>query len=395
MFRFAIQLLTRNNSRIAGLLLALLLSGCAGSQVKTGPIFFPPAPNPPRIQYLMGISDSSDIEGKKSSFSLILTGRESTELTRRISKPYGITSHKGKIYVCDIGVGNVIIIDPALKTFEYLKGNVNIGKLKKPANTTVDKDGNLYVADVARKEIVVFTPAGDFLRAIGKEVDMKPSDVLVDEDSLYVLDIQKKNNEIKVFDLRSGALKGSFGKAVEGGEGLAIPTNFTMDDKGFIYTTNAGTGRIIKLDKDGHILFAFGEFGDIVGKFSRPKGVAVDHEGRIYVVDSGSQNVQIFTDKGRIIAFFGDPGLVKGSLNLPASITVTKDNLEYFQTFAAPGFILEAAILVTNQYGEDKISVYGLGQMQGKEGGSATGKQPVPDGKKSEGDKPEPAKDGK
>lgn len=358
------------------LLLLLTLSGCAEKIVKSAPVFFPPPPNPPRIQYLMGISSSTDIEDKKSNFVFIATGKEEVNATKSISKPYGITSHNGKIYLCDIGVGNVIIIDLAQKSFEYLKGNYNVGKLKKPANLAVDKDGNLYVADVLRHEVVVFNAAGDFLRAFGKEEDMKPSDVAVDGESVYVLDIQKNRNEIRIFDRQSGRLLRSIGKSTAEQEGLAIPTNFTLDRKGFIYTTNAGSGKIIKLDRDGHILLSFGEMGDIIGKFARPKGIAVDYEDRIYVVDGGLQNVQIFNDKGRLLAFFGDPGLLRGSLNLPVGITVTRDNLDYYQKLAAPGFILEAAILVSNQYGDEKISVYGLGAMQ--EGGERAGTGQLP-----------------
>lgn len=349
-------------------LLALMLSACASQKKAFAPVFFPPEPNPPRIQYLMGISESTDIEDEKSGgFSLIATGKNESEPKRSIVKPYGIASANSKIYVCDIGVGNLVIIDPKEKTFKYLKGNTNLGKLKKPANIAVDKEGNLYVADALRKEIVVYNASGDFLRAFGKEENMKPSDVAVDGDVVYVLDIQKKNNEIKVFERESGRLISNFGKRADNTEGVSIPTNFTLDDKGAIYVTNAGTGKLMKFDRDGHLLMSFGDFGDIVGMFTRPKGVAVDHEKRIYVVDGGNQNVQIFNEKGRILAVFGDPGLERGSLNLPVSVTVTKENLEYFQKLAAPGFTLEAVIMVTNQYGQDKISVYGLGQMAGRD----------------------------
>lgn len=392
MLKAAISFCSKNSSKIVPLVMAFALSACATTEVKTGPVFFPSPPNPPRIQYLTGISDSTDVEGKKSGFSLVVTGRDNADDKRFIYKPYGITVHKGKIYVCDIAVGNVVIIDLATRKFEYLKGNFNVGKLKKPANSALDKDGNLYVVDTLRREVVVYNAGGDYLRAFGKEEDMKPSDVAVDGENVYVLDIQKGRNQINVFDRNSGRFKGSIGKMTPEQEGLAVPTNFTLDSKGFLYVTNAGTGKVMKLDKDGHLLFSFGELGDIVGKFSRPKGIAVDDAGRIYVVDGGAQNVQIFNETGRILAFFGDPGLLKGSLNLPVSVAVTRDNLEYFQKLAAPGFILEAAILITNQYGSEKVSVYGLGRMQGSKEeeaaqpagtGAKTGSEPArEDGKK-------------
>lgn len=392
MFRSAIALATRNRKSIFAILLALSISGCAAPVVKQEAVFFPAPPNPPRIQYLMGISSSGDIEEKNDKFSL-LTGKEDSQ-NRAINKPYGITTHQGKIYVCDIGVGNVVVIDPVKKSFEYLKGNYNIGKLKKPANIAVDPDGNLYVADALRKEIVVYNVKGEYIRAFGKADDMKPADVAVDGESVYVLDINKKNNEIKIFDLKSGTVTGRLGKRTqEENQGLAMPTNFALDDKGFIYATNAGTGSVTKYDKDGHLLLSFGDFGDVVGKFSRPKGIAVDHLGRIYVVDGGNQNVQIFSDKGRILTFFGDPGLMRGSLNLPVGIAVTRDNLEFYQKMAEPGFALEAVIMVTNQFGRDKISVYGLGQMKGREN-EAGPDRPIPgqDPKPKQSVQPEPGK---
>ena len=362
----------------------LWLTGCAGKAVKTGTIFFPPAPNQPRIQFLKGIADSRDIEDIKSGFTLFMTGQQEVDAVKSIGKPYGVTTHKGKIYVSDLGASSIVIIDPALKEVKFLKGNYGLGKLKKPANVAFDAEDNMYVSDALRKDIAVFSPAGEFLRAIGKEADIKPADIAVEGDDLYVLDIA--NNEIKIFDRREGTLSRSFGKATELVEGLSVPTSLAMDSKGFLYATNIGSGKIIKMDRDGHVLMTFGKIGDIVGEFARPKGITVDHEGRIYVVDGGHQNVQIFNETGRILAFFGDPGLPVGSLNLPVGIAVTQDNLAYFQKLAAPGFILEAVIIVTNQFGDHKLSVYGLGRWRGyvepppeKEQKGAGAEKPKPD----------------
>jgi sugar lactone lactonase YvrE len=375
--------------RIAVMALAstLYLAGCSGPAVKKAPIFFPPPPNPPRIQFLKGIADSKDIEEVKGGFTLFMTGQQEADAIKTIGKPYGVTAYKGKIYVSDLGASSIVIIDPARKDVSYLKGNYGLGKLKKPSNVAFDAEDNMYVSDALRKDVVVFSPAGEFLRAIGKETNMKPADIAVDGDDLYVLDIA--NNEIKIFDRKEGTLARSFGKATEQAEGLAVPTNFTLDDKGFLYATNIGTGKIIKMDRDGHILMSFGKLGDIVGEFARPKGITVDPKGRIFVVDGGHQNVQIFNETGRILAFFGDPGLTSGSLNLPVGIAVTRDNLDYFQKMAAPGFILEEAIIVTNQFGNEKLSIYGLGQMEGY-------KEPTPEELQKKGTtapKPEPEKE--
>lgn len=343
--------------------LASLLSGCAGSKGASGPVFFPPAPNPPRVQYLMKISDSQDIEDKKSSFSLFVQKSLEGDTVKPIKKPYGVTTRNGKIYICDVGGATVSIIDPPRKTFEYLKGNFSVGKLKKPINIAVDGEGAMYIADIERKEILVYDAAGNFKNAFGKELDMKPTDVAVDGKYLYVVDIG--HSEVKVLDSKTGKLLDRIGKGSEQSEGLALPTNFAVDGKGFIYVTNTMTGKVMKFDRDGHLLLSFGKLGDGFGQFGRPKGVAVDDAGRIYVADSAHQNVQIFNEKGRLLMFFGDPGTApEGTLNLPSSVAVSRDNLDYFQKFADPSFQLENVIFVINQYGPNKVAVYGLGQQK-------------------------------
>jgi hypothetical protein len=113
------------------------------------------------------------------------------------------------------------------------------------------------------------------------------------------------------------------------------------------------------------VLGSFGEMGDGLGQFGRPRGVATDSKKHFYVVDASHQNVQLFNDKDQLLMFFGNPGLPVGSLNIPAGIAVTDQDLDYYQQFAAPGFELEQVILVVNQIGRYKINIYGLGKMRG------------------------------
>src|SRR6266498_2025749 len=84
------------------------LAGCAGPKAETSMVFFPPPPNLPRIQFLAGINDSRDVEGRKDTFKLVSAlGAEEKEKIRPLSKPYGIAEHDGKIYLCDTGTSRV------------------------------------------------------------------------------------------------------------------------------------------------------------------------------------------------------------------------------------------------------------------------------------------------
>jgi hypothetical protein len=338
-----------------------LLAGCAAQKVKeSGPVFFPPPPNPPKIQFLMAINSSTDIEAKKDSFSLFLTGKPEEDRTFEIFKPYGVTIHNKKIYVCDLS-GKVVIIDTAKKTFEYFQGS-GYGGLRKPLNLTFDEAENMYVVDIERKEVLIFNPAGGFVGAIGKEYGIKPSDVLVDAEFVYILDLG--NNEIKAFNRSDGKLARSIGKS-ETSQSLAIPTNFAWDKQGAFRVTNIGTSSVVQIDKDGHQLGTFGKLGDGFGEFARPKGIAVDQQGQIYVVDAAHQNVQVFNDAGRLLMYFGGFGDAGGLMNLPASVAVSKADIDFFKKFVDPSFEMESLIFVTNQFGKAKLSVYGLGKRKG------------------------------
>ena len=345
----------------------LVLAGCGAKveQQDLGPVFFPPPPNDPRIQFLKAISSSDDVVAKKESFSMVaVVGQDQKQSRLSIAKPYGVTTHKGKIYICDAGASQIFIIDPVNRTFEKLKGNFSTGKLKKPINLTVDEEGRLYVTDTSRKEVLVYDQSGNYLRSLGSKLDWRPVDLGVYDKKLYVTDL--KNHEIKVLDRENGTLITGFGAtgAEDKLDNLSMPLGLSVTRKGELRVVNMSGGRVVTLDRDGHVLSSFGKMGDGFGQFGRPKGIDDDNQGRIYVVDTAHQNVQVFSDKARLLTFFGDPGLPTGSMNMPVAIAVTTDNLDYYQTLAAPGFILEQVIIVTNQYGDAKVSVYGLGEMK-------------------------------
>ncbi len=351
---------------MVGILSVPLLTSCStpAQLVKPAPTFFPPAPNEPRIQYLTGFSSSKIVEDTKNSFFFFLSGAQQGDQTFTLMKPFGIAVYKGIIYVSDTGSDTVYRIDLVNKKFEPLKGNTGYGRLKKPVRLTVDESGNLYVTDTTRKEIVVFTPEGDYLKAYGKGIASKGVAAAVDLENVYILD--QKDLDIKVIDRKSGLLVKSIGESSDSFSGFIYPSDMTMDSEGFLYVTDIGSGVVAKFDKDGHTVLTFGQLGDALGEFARPKGIGVDAGGVIYVVDSGLQTVQLFNQDGRLLMFFGDRSLTPGSMNLPTSIWLSRDNLDYYKQFADPSFESEYLIFIINQYGSgaENVSIYGFGHKK-------------------------------
>ena len=347
---------------IAGSLISLS-AGCTGaSKTAKTSVFFPPAPNLPRLQYLTGISDSADVEEKQREFSLIAFGEATRKTVTPIIKPSSIAAAGGKLYITDIA-GQLFVVDLPKKSMEKLKGNQGAGKLKKPVGVAVDRAGFVFVADAGRKEVLVYNNNGEYLKAVGGDLAISPTDVVVDDSRLYVLDTKKA--VIHVFDAATSAFIQDIGKLSDAAQSLSLPTKMSLDKQGIIRVSNAGRGDITSYDRDGHFLGSFGKFGDTPGQFARPKGLTSDDNGYLYVVDAGFQNVQVFNESGRLLTYFGSAELPVGGMNLPCDITISSDDLPYYQKLADRDFELSQVIFVANQFGNPKISLYGYGKRKG------------------------------
>ncbi len=339
--------------------LALVASGCSTTVRPTPvPAFFPPPPAAPRIQFLTSFSGLKDID-EQSAFNRFVVG-ERQDI--KVDKPYGIAVYDAKIYVCDTN-STVAVFDLRRKTFGPLSGAVGQGTLRQPVNISIDADGNKYVSDPGRRQVVVFDRTDQYLRAYGMEGDWRPVDAAVLEDRLYVADIDK--GLIRIFDKQSGELIKSIGDQGEPSQRLDRPTNLAFDHDGDLYVSDVGRFQVVKFDRDGHFKSTIGKIGDNLGHFARPKGIAFDRDNRLFAVDASFNNVQIFNRDGRLLLFFGETGDKPGNLRLPAKVTIDYDSLEYFRDYLQPGFEPEYLIFVTSQFGERRINVFAFGKQQG------------------------------
>jgi DNA-binding beta-propeller fold protein YncE len=341
-----------------------LLTGCATQKSgKTVYHFFPSPPDEPHLQYLTSFSSQKEFRGsEENSFLSYVTGKKVPN--HGYGKPYGAAVAGHKLYVCDTELGVVVVADFAKRHMSILPAEGE-GELKMPLNMTVDADGTLYVADAGRDQIVIFDNKENYVAAIGKAGELKPRDVAVGNDRIYVADLQKhcvrvfdKATRAPLFDIPRG--QDATNQAIE----MQTPTNLALDSRGRLYVADTGHFRVKVFDADGKFLHSVGEFGDGLGQFTRLKGVAVDHDYRLYAVDAMSQVVQIFNDEGRMLTFFGDPFAGKEFQNLPAKVVVDYDDVNFFQSFVAPNFKVEYLVFVINQFGSHKVSVYGFGNKK-------------------------------
>lgn len=342
---------------IIALVFLTILQSCSvfnkQKDVEENYIVYPTPPDTARIQYLLSISNSTQVTGGRASFAKFILGEEEEKI---ISKPYGVSMYNGKIYVCDAFIKGLHIIDVKKNTFELFEPTGK-GALKTPVNCFIDdNDGRIYVADSKRRQILVYENNGKYIASFGELENFKPTDVFV-SDEIYVCNL--KGHQIHIYDKETFKLLKSFPESDPSDQDyLYSPTNITMSED-LLYASDMGDYKMKMFTLDGKYVKSLGSYGKNTGQFSRPKGIAVDKESNLYVVDASFENVQIFNDDGRLLMYFGGAYNGPGDMWLPAKVHVNYDNNEYFEKYVDPEYNLKYIIIVTSQYGPDKINIYG------------------------------------
>lgn len=348
-------------NRLSLLLLASvalwLAGGCATKKPAPGNYtVFPAPPEEPRIQYLWSYGTETDLGGR-GKFADFVVGKERP--FKPIIKPYGVAMRKDEVYVCDTQAANVSVTDLIKRKLRYLKPSGQAA-MRLPVNLAVDDDGTLYVTDIGRREVLIYGKDDSFLGVIGKKDEMRPSGIALAGDRLYVTDMT--NRCVRVYNKATKELLLTIPRdKTDEKSKLFGPTNIAVDSKGRIYVCDT-QGFVVKVfDAEGNYLRNTGELGVTPGQFALPKGIAVDRESRLYVVDAAAPVIQLFDAEGKLLMFFGQPNTSgPGGLYLPAGIAINYDSVGLFQKYVTPGFKLDYLILVVNQLGPKKVSVYGF-----------------------------------
>ena len=337
-------------------LLLVLAAGCTTQPKPTKFLFYPPPPDEPRLQYLTGFSSANEFF-RPSSFKKFVLGGSSRD--KFVGKPYGIATRPNEIFYCDSGISGVGILKLNQGSLEQFIPTRE-GKMKTPINAVADAQGTLYVTDTEREQVLIYGPDRAPLEPLGRKDEMKPCGLAIAGDSLYVTDL--KNHQVRIYHLPDRALVRTIPRKDDDGKGrLYSPRNVAVDQEGKVYVADPGAFCVQVYDAEGKFLRTLGRQGAGPGQFARPRGLALDREGRLYVVDGATQVVQLFDKEGRLLIFFGDPTITgPGATSLPDGVAVDYDNVRYFEKFAAPGRKLEYVVLLTNQYGEPRISAYGF-----------------------------------
>jgi sugar lactone lactonase YvrE len=95
---------------------------------------------------------------------------------------------------------------------------------------------------------------------------------------------------------------GVAGVAGEDDKHFGRPTDIAfLPDGSFVVSDGYTNTRVVKFDKNGKYLMAWGTKGSGPGQFNGPHGIAADKNGRVYVSDRGNHRIQVFDENGKFL----------------------------------------------------------------------------------------------
>ena len=229
------------------------------------------------------------------------------------------------LYVADVQKGRIVVLDQKGKA----TGRADIGKgvLKHPQGVAVDSQNRVYVTDSDLNQLLIFGSDGTLAFALAGDGTEKgklfrPSGVLVDEPGDKIIVADTGNHRLQVFDLNGNFLF-FVGKSGSKNLEFRFPTFLAKDSQGKIYVVDTINSRVQILSHDlKKYLGQFGDYGDALGYFGRPKGIAIDAADRIYVADAIFNVISVFDKTTKPLMFFGETAKMKKGLYSPMEVEV-------------------------------------------------------------------------
>jgi DNA-binding beta-propeller fold protein YncE len=182
------------------------------------------------------------------------------------------------------------------------------------SGVAVNSKGHIFLFQRTKPMLAEYDAKGNFIQSIGEGLFSHPHGLRIDaDDNLWTTD----DGSHLVLKLDSGGnvvlVLGRINTGAEANWLFNKPADVAFAKNGDIYVADGyGNSRIVKFDRDGNYLKAWGKYGTGSGEFNLPHTVAVDNQGRVYVGDRENQRIQIFDSEGKFIQQWTDVGYPYG-----------------------------------------------------------------------------------
>ena len=164
--------------------------------------------------------------------------------------PNGVKFYKYQVYVCDSDNGRVQVFDSNLNFVRLFGAHGDgPGQLKKAMDIDFDSQGNSYVIDEVKDQVLVFSGNGQYLYHFGQK----------------------------------GQSRG----------GLSDPGGLCIS-RDFVYITEWDNDCVSVFRTSGEFVHSFGKRGSSKGELISPHGIAIDKDSFVFVCDAGNRCIHVF-----------------------------------------------------------------------------------------------------
>ncbi len=189
--------------------------------------------------------------------------------------------------------------------------------LGEAAGVAINSKGHIFVySRGGHTQLLEFDAAGNFLRTIGDDlygfafahtvrVDKDDNIWCVDEGSNMVIEFNPEGRVVMVFGRKPEAVEHPTAGQTEPPKPeweFDRPTDVTWDAVGDLFVSDGyGNSRVVKYDKDGNWVKAWGRRGTAPGEFHTPHTIVADAKGNVYVGDRENRRIQVFDSDGNFL----------------------------------------------------------------------------------------------
>jgi DNA-binding beta-propeller fold protein YncE len=194
------------------------------------------------------------------------------------------------------------------------------------SGVALNSKGHIFVLHRGPGPLMEFDPNGKFVRALGDGYFDRPHGLRIDaQDNIWTTDVRSH----VVYKMNpQGRIQLVLGTRDTPGEMHAYghlrlfnePTDIAFGRSGEVYVTQGhgkGEPKVVKFDKDGNFIKAWGKKGANPGEFDIAHSIVVDAKGLLYVADRNNQRIQVFDGDGAFVRETKHPGTPCGLFITP------------------------------------------------------------------------------
>lgn len=340
--------------------LSCLAGGCAQTHPRPQWVYFPLQPDPARVVHLVSVNGPEELAPRTRRWSDFFHGRV---FSPQLATPMGLAWHRDSLYVCDSSAGCVHVWNLATGAASRLEV---AGGRSQPVAVAVDGEGQAYVADVGRGEVLCYDAAGKLRRRLkhtGRS-GYRPAGVALWGSQVYVSDMAGRC--VDVYATSSGDWLASLGSEVAGYSSLQYPRGLEVSPAGEIYVADMITGRLEVLDAAGKHLRSIGSPGSRPGVWGRPRDVAVAPDGTILVADGDLGAIHLLNPAGQKLLTIGGVHAGPGGTPLPNGIAVASLIPARLAEVVPPGFVADYYLWVSNTVHPHRLALFAVGAFESR-----------------------------